>query len=154
MMRASREADNETDSECAQRGFLTHGSLPLEEARGALVLEADFIQQLGVRNQPLIQGDRPRAGVGLRIVYGDLDFQGAVVRAPDALRDVRGTGQGAADEVQPEIVAEAGALHYQRVPLPMTYGVAVPGRLRIAGQRASVEQDLPIAGVELVQQDD
>src|SRR5665213_2193945 len=107
-----------------------------------LILDAVIIQQIRVGFQKLRKFHRPRASVCLGIVHRDLNLQLPEVHPPDPLRDFRRLRQRAAVRIQPQVIAKAAGLHYQRVSVPFPRRVADPGRLWIRWQRPSVRENL------------
>src|SRR3974390_3187562 len=91
----------------ANRGWFRAEELLADQmANVLLVLLTDVVDELGVERREMADRCRPRPCVGLRIVHGDLDVEGAEVRAVETFGDLRGLGQGAAVGVQPHAVAE------------------------------------------------
>jgi hypothetical protein len=64
------------------------------------------------------------------------------------------SGQGASVEICPQAIAQTNRFDDQRIALPTSGGVAIPGWLRILGQRSAVGEDLPELHVALVENDD
>jgi hypothetical protein len=94
------------------------------------------------------------AGKCLGVVDGDFHFQRSEVGAAQAFGHARRFGQWVAPHIEPQIVAETDGLDHQRVVFPVRHRVAVPGWLRIFGQRAAVEEDLAVAGVKFIEDRD
>src|SRR5260221_14330543 len=119
---------------------------------GLLVLPADEFDEVRVELDGLIDLHRPWPGIRFGIIDGDFDFQIAVIHAPEPLDPLCGVGQRSAVDIEPPAVPESGGLNHQRVTLPLPGRIAVPPRLRIVcRQRPSVGEDLPDAGIALVQ---
>ena len=62
-------------------------SLHAEVGDVPLVFEADVVEQLRIGEEELIQGRRPRLGVGLRIVHGQLDLELPEIHAAEPFDD-------------------------------------------------------------------
>ena len=139
-----------TPAMCGDKPLLANHVRP-----GPVVFRADELDQLRVRHNPLVHFDGERLGVRLRIFDRDLDFQAAVIHAPETLGQFSSVGQRAAIDIEPHVVAETGSLHHQGVAVPLADRVTIPPRLRIvAGQGPSVGENLPDASLRLVQNDD
>ena len=133
---------------------LTHadgGILLPHVYRVSFVFEAVIIDEFAVENQGLCDLHGPGRGVSFGIVDRNLDFEVPVVRPPDPLDHFALLREWISAGIQPEIVAETGGLHHQRVTIPFTGRVAVPGRSGILGERPSVGEDLAVLHVALGQ---
>src|SRR5215471_2815464 len=120
-----------------------------------VVFGADELDELVVRHQTLRELHRPRMGVRLGIIDGDLDVERAVVDAVDALGRFSRVRQRAAVDVQPAAVAESTRFDHERVADPLARRVAEPPRLGLTGwQRPAVGEDLPHASVAFIQDHD
>src|SRR5487761_740319 len=86
-----------------------------------------------------------RPGVSSRIVDGDFVYQGPEIFSGIALDGMKLLGMRMAFEIEPELVVESHCVDYQRVAVPASDGVPVPGRVRIGGMLAPVHEDLPVA---------
>ena len=75
-----------------------------------LVIAANKIQQIGVERDDLVQLDRPRFRVGLRIVHRNLDFHVSEVDAPEPFRDSGCIRHRIARSIEPHAVAETARL--------------------------------------------
>src|SRR6185503_3942391 len=106
-----------------------------------LILQTELVDQLGVELNGLIHPDRPRLREDFWVVDGDLDFERAVVRPPNALGHLRGIAHRGAAQVHPQVVAKARRLNDQRVVLPTCGRVPHPAGCRILRQRPSVGED-------------
>src|SRR5262249_22506763 len=75
----------------------------------------------------------------------------AEVPPPDTLGHAGGAREEVACGVEPGIVTIACGFDHQRIAFPMRDGVAIPRRQHIVGELAAIEEDLAVAGIELVQ---
>src|SRR5215472_7683282 len=118
-----------------------------------LVLVADELDELVVRRDLLIDAQRQRFRVRLRIVERDVDFQLAVAGPANALGELRPVGIRAAADVEPPVIrARLGSpqvvrVDDKRVAFPASDRVAVPEWLyaALSGQRTSVGINVPKA---------
>src|SRR4029077_19875525 len=84
----------------------------------SFVLVANIFKKLCVERDAQIARRRPRAGVSLGVVDGELNFEPSKVRPTDSLGDPALRGERIALQVEPQTVLESGGLHDQRVALP------------------------------------
>src|SRR5436309_3017244 len=117
----------------------------------SFVFQTYKLEQLGIGYENLVYFEAKRLGVGLRIVDCDLDLQVSEVHPSEPLRQLGGIRQRVASSIQPLPVSKACCLHDQGVALPLPDRVTVPGGLVDRGQTAAVGEDLPEAGVVLVE---
>src|SRR5204863_1733932 len=117
----------------------------------SFVFQTYKLEQLGIGHENLVYFEAKRLGVGLRIVDCDLDLQVSEVHPSEPLRQLGGIRQRVASSIQPLPVSKACCLHDQGVALPLPDRVTVPGGLVDRGQTAAVGEDLPEAGVVLVE---
>src|SRR5712671_3654548 len=82
------------------------------------VLVADELDQIGVEDDALVDPYGEQSGVGLRVVYRDVDSQRAVVGALKALGDSRGVSQRAAPDVEPPAISQSRRLDNERIAFP------------------------------------
>ena len=83
-----------------------------------LVLLADELDDLLIGHEHLVVPDRPRLGVGLGIVHGDVDLHPPVAHAAEPLGHLRLLGHRRAVDVEPSVIAESVALDDERVAVP------------------------------------
>ena len=76
------------------------------------------------------------------------------VRPGDPLADLAGTRQRTAAEVEPQVVAKTDGVDDERVALPAADRYPLPRGSRILRQRTTVEEDLPVVGVVLLECDE
>src|SRR5437870_3665929 len=130
------------------------GLLPTYIMRGVAIL-ADELDQLRVRHDTLVYLNSPRFGIGLGIIYGDLDFQIPIIRPTESFDNSRRIGQRTASHIEPTAICEAGRLHNESVSFPFSDRVSIPPRLRVLPwQRPSIGEYLPKPTVCLVDDDD
>jgi hypothetical protein len=116
-------------------------SIQLNPAAELLVLVADELDQLLVGQEPLIDTNRPRPRIRLRIDDGEVDPQMAEGWAPEALDERRLSGVRALVHIEPPIelavfrAAQVVGLDDEIVALPTADRVAVPPGLRVALRR-------------------
>src|SRR5215831_378786 len=111
-----------------------------------LVFVADELDELGVRHDLLVDANRERLRVRLRIVNRDVDLEPAEGGPAEALREFGLLAVRTAADVEPAVArtvfgaAQVVRVDDERVAVPMADGVAVPLRLRVAlfRQRAAV----------------
>jgi hypothetical protein len=116
---------------------------------------ADVLNQLLVRKKlKACYGDRPGLSVCFGIVDGDLQVHVPEVAAPEALGHVQRFGLGVPVVVQPADIIEAGSVDYKRVAVPPADRVTQIGGLRRLGERASIQEDLAVMIVFLIQNHD
>ena len=118
------------------------------------VFIADVVQHLGIRRKRLVEFDGPGFGVGLGIVYRNFNLQFAEVYAMKTLGDFGGIAEWTAAGIEPQAVAQADGFDDERIAIPFSRRVAVPTGIGIDGQRAAVGENLAIAGVQLIQDDE
>src|SRR5438552_8276786 len=124
--------------------------------RRALVLGADELDQLFVRNDLLVHANGEGRRVRLGIVDRDVDAQRSVIRPGVSLGHLRLVRERTSVDVEPPAVAEVVGVDDERVAFPVTGGVAVPPGLDVAvfRKRTAVGEDLPDAGIALITNDD
>src|SRR5881396_2018663 len=115
------------------------------------VFQTYKFEQLGIGYENLVHLESPRLGVGFGILDRDLDFQVSEVHPAEPLRSLGGIRQRVAFSIQPLPVPKAGCLHDQGVAFPPPNRVTVPGSLIDRGQEPPIGEDLPEAGVVLVE---
>ena len=87
-----------------------------------------------------------------RVFEGDVDVQMGEIRAPLSLDDAQHLGMRQPRRLQqPALVIQSHRVEHERVLVPVTDRVPHPGRVRIRGMRAAVEERLPIVRVLLEQ---
>ena len=107
-----------------------------------LVLVAHVLDQLGVWREPHLHIDRPRLRIRLRIVECHVQLHVADIEAPEPLRDMQCLGVRTAGQVEPCPIVEPGAVHDERVALPVADRVPHPRRIGIRWKAAAVQEDL------------
>ena len=85
-----------------------------------LVFETDEFQQLRVHHQQLVERHRPRAGIRLPIVNGDLDVEDTEPWPPKLLGQLRRLGNHVTAKIEPQSVTSAIGLDDERVAVPVT----------------------------------
>src|SRR5262245_58913749 len=87
---------------------------------GVSILANEF-DQVRVHHETLGHLDGPRLGIGLRIVDGDLDFEGSEIGTAKLLRYLRSLCERAALNVEPLRIGiqESSGLDHKRVPFPL-----------------------------------
>lgn len=86
----------------------------------SFVLRTNKIDQIRIGLEQLIHLDRPRLGVRLGIVDGDLDFQTPEVQPAEPLSDFACVRQRVGVRVEPNPVAKADRYVYQPVAVPFS----------------------------------
>jgi hypothetical protein len=116
-------------------------------ARGGVeqvVLEADELDQVGIRQQALVDPDGPRLRVGLRVVDRDVDLQGAEVRAPEAFDDLPSDVSGAPFTSSQPPSRKFVLSTMRESPSQRPARVAPPPRLHVRWRcRPAIQKDLP-----------
>src|SRR5688572_5991644 len=113
-----------------ERGLAFSGSRVVVTDR-LLILVADELDELGVREEALVHADREWFLVSRWIFDGYVDLQCAVTRPAEALRHPAAARQRAALHVEPDVVAEPDGLDDELVAFPTPDGVSVPPGLEI-----------------------
>ena len=121
-----------------------------DERQSIAYAKADF----STSNQLFVDGLNRDFPQRLRIVDRHLDVERAVVGPAKTLGHPRLIRERASVEICPQPVAQSDRLHDQRVSLPSSGRVAIPGGLRILRQRSPVGVDLAELHVALVQDHD
>src|SRR5215467_6721637 len=101
----------------------------------------------------MLEVDRPRRKVGLRIVYSDIDSQGSEAWPPEPFGYFGTIGDRSAPGVQPFIITNAYRLHDQRIALPSSGRVTQKGRIRIHRQGTAIGENLPVLRPFLIKND-
>ena len=76
-----------------------------------------------------------------------------VIRAVEALDQLPRLRQRASFDVEPAEIPETGGFHHQRIALPSAHRVAEPPWLRVFRHGPAVGENLPHAGVGLIEND-
>src|ERR1700677_4089644 len=103
---------------------------------GANELEDLFVREIG----DALLG--PRLREYARVVNGDFDFKMAGIGAMVALDDVQFVRMRMGFLIEINPVVERHAIDDQRVAVPMSDRVPIPGRVRIGGMTTGVEINL------------
>ena len=115
------------------------------------VLQADFVDQIGVDHDALPQGDGPWLGVGPGIIHGDPYFEVSEVRPPDFFPHLGVFGHHTSVPIDPRVVAQSNRVDHQGVPGPIGRRISLPRRVRVDRQRARVGEHLTVSTVHFVQ---
>src|SRR6185436_14899892 len=116
-----------------------------------LVFQTGVFEEIGIEREMLVEANRPRSRVGLRIVNRDFDLEPSERRPPEFFREPRGVGQRAAVEVGPQAVPEPGGRDDERVFVPLPRRISAPRRIGIDRERTRVCEDLAEFHVALVE---
>src|SRR5207249_200353 len=92
-----------------------------------VVFAADELAGLPAWTQMDFLGNRPRPGVGARIVDGHVDFHVSIIDAPETFDYVEFIGGGPSQLVEPSLAVEAFGVDYERVSVPFAGGISHPG---------------------------
>src|ERR1700682_2993402 len=96
----------------------------------------------------------PWLGVSLGVIDGDLNAQMPEVGACEALGDMHRVAVGMTCVIQPAPVVESSGIDNQRVSLPLTSRITIPGRQRDFGTAAAIHENLPKVSHLLVKDSD
>src|SRR5450631_900203 len=83
--------------------------------RVPVVLFADALDEIGIRQQAPGELDRPRLRIRLRIVDGDFDIHVADLRPRETFGDAQGFGPWQSPHVEPGLAVLLDRLHDERV---------------------------------------
>src|SRR5262245_26032833 len=96
---------------------------------GLLIFVANELDELGIREQLLIDSYRERFFISHWIFNGYVNLKRAVIGPAEALRHLTGARQRAALHVEPDVVPEPDGLDDELVAFPVADRIAVPPRL-------------------------
>ena len=85
-----------------------------------LVLAANKLQNVGIRNQPQIQLQGKRPSVVFRVIEGHIQLHVPEVAAVVALRNAHGLAPRIAGTIKPAFIGKPNRFDGQRVTLPLT----------------------------------
>src|SRR5438309_3833441 len=129
--------------------------LPEDMRHVLVILDTEVLHDFGVLKQWRLPVHRERPGISTGIVNGDLVVQMRRIGTTVALDDMQLLGMRVADSIKPKLVVESDRVYDQRVSLPCTSRIAVPGGVQVLGMAAAVHEDLPVGmHVSLDQEDD
>ena len=97
----------------------------LPEVKRVSFLANEF-HQLGIGHQAMIDAHGKRLGVCLWVFNHQVHLHQAKLEPPPAFSNLAGTGQRAAVNVQPDIIAKPSCLHNERVAVPVPDGLPHP----------------------------
>src|SRR5690606_18517777 len=128
--------------------------LLLKVLNALLVLRAEILEEIFVRQQR--RGDRisDRLRVRAGIVERHVDLEMAYVRTPETLRHAQLLRVRMPHPVEPALLRDARRRNDERIAVPAPRGVTHPARQRILDRFAPVHEHLAEVRVLLVQQED
>jgi hypothetical protein len=101
-----------------------------------------------------MQDHGPRLSKYLRVIYRHINVKAAEIRAPDPFRHASLAREEISGRVEPRIVTIPRGLNHQRIAFPVADRVAIPRRQHVVRKFTPAEKDLPVAGIELMKDND
>src|SRR5688572_32508701 len=116
---------------------------------------ADELNEFGIWHDTLVDPDRPWLRVRLWVIDGDVDLESAVVYPAESFSNLGSGCQWCSTNIQPFAVADVARLNDQRIPFPLSDGIAVPPGFDVgAGKWPSIHEDLTQTAVGFVNDQD